>query len=304
MNEFQVLGKGSFGVVLRAKWRQMDVAIKVFQTEQEHAAFLVELRQLSRVEHENIIKLYGASTQPPSIFLVMEYAENGSLYKVLHQMKAHVPYNSGHAISWVLQCAKGVNYLHCMKPKAIIHRDLKSPNLLLVNHGLTLKICDFGTACDKQSVMTNNKGSAAWMAPEVFEGNTYTEKCDIFSWGIILWEVLTRRLPFDEIRGNDLRVLWAIHSGRRPPPILDCPEILENLMNRCWNKDTSVRPTMAEIMETVGKIQPFFPQADTPLVFPDEELNSEDQQTENSSCYQSAKENVTKSEVSVTSNSK
>ena len=76
-----MLGKGSFGVVLRGKWRQMDVAIKVFQTEQEHAAFLVELRQLSRVDHENIIKLYGASTQPPYIFLVMEYAENGSLYK-------------------------------------------------------------------------------------------------------------------------------------------------------------------------------------------------------------------------------
>lgn len=64
----------------------MDVAIKIFQTEQEHAAFLVELRQLSRVEHENIIKLYGASTQPPYIFLVMEYAENGSLYKVKHFM--------------------------------------------------------------------------------------------------------------------------------------------------------------------------------------------------------------------------
>ena len=103
--------------------------------------------------------------------------------------------------------------------------------------------------------MTNNKGSAAWMAPEVFEGNTYTEKCDIFSWGIILWEVLTRRLPFDEIRGNDLRVLWAIHSGRRPPPILDCPEVLESLMNRCWNKDASVRPTMAEIVQTMSFIQ-------------------------------------------------
>jgi mitogen-activated protein kinase kinase kinase 7 len=118
----KILGKGSFGVVLRGRWKEMDVAIKIFQTEQEHAAFVVELRQLSRVEHENIIKLYGASTQPPYIFLVMEYAENGSLYKVLHQMKTIVPYHSGHAISWVLQCAKGVDYLHNMKPKALIHR--------------------------------------------------------------------------------------------------------------------------------------------------------------------------------------
>ena len=96
-----MLGKGSFGVVLRGRWRQMDVAIKVFQTEQEHAAFLVELRQLSRVDHENIIKLYGASTQPPYIFLVMEYAENGSLYKVLHQMKTKVSY---HRFVFVLFC--------------------------------------------------------------------------------------------------------------------------------------------------------------------------------------------------------
>ena len=65
-----------------------------------------------------------------------------------------------------------------------------------------------------------------------FSGNTYTEKCDIFSWGIVLWEVLTRRLPFDEIGGNDLRVLWAIHSGQRPLPIAGCPEQLENLMER------------------------------------------------------------------------
>ena len=66
----------------------------------------------------------------------------------------------------------------------------------------------------------------------MISGNVYTEKCDIFSWGIILWEVLTRRLPFSEIGGNDLRVLWAIHSGKRPPPIVGCPEVLERLMIR------------------------------------------------------------------------
>ncbi len=166
---------------------------------------------------------------------------------------------------------------------------------------MLLKICDFGTACDKQTVMTNNKGSAAWMAPEVFEGNTYTEKCDIFSWGIILWEVLTRRLPFDEIRGNDLRVLWAIHSGKRPPPILDCPELLESLMNQCWKKDASVRPTMGEIVDTMSFMQSFFPPADDPLIFPDEGLDNanvqDDLETLPSSCYESAKENSCKSEV-------
>lgn len=302
----EILGKGSFGVVLHGRWRDTDVAIKVFQTESEHKAFSIELKQLSRVDHPNIIKLFGASTQPPYVFLVMEFAECGSLYRVLHQLKPQVPYHSGHAISWCLQCAKGVEYLHNMKPKPLIHRDLKSPNLLLVRNGVELKICDFGTACDKQTVMTNNKGSAAWMAPEVFEGNTYTEKCDIFSWGIILWEVLTRRLPFDEIRGNDLRVLWAIHSGQRPPPIQDCPEILEDLMTRCWDKDSSVRPTMSEIVEHMNVILRFFPKAEDALVFPETEESAGtdegdlgDLETLPSSSYGSALASIkTRSEVS------
>ncbi|XP_059083816.1 serine/threonine-protein kinase phg2-like [Tigriopus californicus] len=282
IEEGEILGKGSYGLVIRARLRHAhfhgdEVAIKIFQTELERAAFLVELRQLSRVKHPNIINLLGASTQPPNVYLVMEYAECGSLYKVLHQVKPLIQYHSGHALSWVLQCAIGVQYLHNLKPKPLIHRDLKSPNLLLVNRGLTLKICDFGTACDKQTIMTNNKGSAAWMAPEVFEGNTYTEKCDIFSWGIILWEVLTRRLPFDEIGGNDLRVLWAVHNGKRPPPILDCPDLLEDLMERCWDKDTSVRPTIDTVVEEITFVQEFFPSANSdPLTFPDDIQDDDD----------------------------
>lgn len=147
----------------------------------------------------------------------------------------------------------------------VIHRDLKSPNLLLVNQGLTLKICDFGTACDKSTIMTNNKGSAAWMAPEVFEGSTYSEKCDVFSWGIILWEVLARRLPFEEIGGNDLRVLWAIHTDQRPPMISGCPAPVERLMTACWAKDSGVRPSMGEVVSQVAELEPFFPGGTEPI---------------------------------------
>uniref|UniRef100_A0A4W3JDE3 Mitogen-activated protein kinase kinase kinase 7 n=1 Tax=Callorhinchus milii TaxID=7868 RepID=A0A4W3JDE3_CALMI len=261
-----VVGRGAFGVVCKAKWREKDVAIKQIESESERKAFIVELRQLSRVTHPNIVKLYGACLNP--VCLVMEYAEGGSLYNVLHGAEPLPYYTAAHAMSWCLQCAQGVAYLHGMKPKALIHRDLKPPNLLLVAGGTVLKICDFGTACDIQTHMTNNKGSAAWMAPEVFEGSNYSEKCDVFSWGIILWEVITRRKPFDEIGGPAFRIMWAVHNGTRPPLIKNLPKPIESLMTRCWSKDPAQRPSMEEIVRIMMHLMKYFPGAEEPLQYP------------------------------------
>uniref|UniRef100_A0A803VSM5 Mitogen-activated protein kinase kinase kinase 7 n=1 Tax=Ficedula albicollis TaxID=59894 RepID=A0A803VSM5_FICAL len=263
---WKVVGRGAFGVVCKAKWRAKDVAIKQIESESERKAFIVELRQLSRVNHPNIVKLYGACLNP--VCLVMEYAEGGSLYNVLHGAEPLPHYTAAHAMSWCLQCSQGVAYLHSMKPKALIHRDLKPPNLLLVAGGTVLKICDFGTACDIQTHMTNNKGSAAWMAPEVFEGSNYSEKCDVFSWGIILWEVITRRKPFDEIGGPAFRIMWAVHNGTRPPLIKNLPKPIESLMTRCWSKDPSQRPSMEEIVKIMTHLMQYFPGADEPLQYP------------------------------------
>ncbi|XP_053317031.1 mitogen-activated protein kinase kinase kinase 7 isoform X2 [Spea bombifrons] len=262
----EVVGRGTFGVVCKAKWRGKDVAIKQIESESERKAFIVELRQLSRVNHPNIVKLYGACQNP--VCLVMEYAEGGSLYNVLHGAEPLPYYTAAHAMSWCLQCAQGVAYLHSMKPKALIHRDLKPPNLLLVAGGTVLKICDFGTACDIQTHMTNNKGSAAWMAPEVFEGSNYSEKCDVFSWGIILWEVITRRKPFDEIGGPAFRIMWAVHNGTRPPLIKNLPKPIESLMTRCWSKDPPQRPSMEEIVKIMTHLMQYFPGADEALQYP------------------------------------
>ncbi|XP_051908106.1 mitogen-activated protein kinase kinase kinase 7 isoform X1 [Hippocampus zosterae] len=262
----EVVGRGAFGVVCKAKWKGKDVAIKTIESESERKAFIVELRQLSRVNHPNIVKLYGSCSNP--VCLVMEYAEGGSLYNVLHGAEPLPSYSASHAMSWCLQCSQGVAYLHGMKPKALIHRDLKPPNLLLVAGGTVLKICDFGTACDIQTHMTNNKGSAAWMAPEVFEGNKYSEKCDVFSWGIILWEVVTRRKPFDEIGGPAFRIMWAVHNGTRPPLIKNLPKPIENLMTRCWSKDPSQRPSMEEIVKIMTHLMQYFPGSEEPLQTP------------------------------------
>ncbi|XP_069699791.1 mitogen-activated protein kinase kinase kinase 7-like isoform X2 [Periplaneta americana] len=266
IQKIEVVGKGAFGVVWKGMWRDSYVAVKHIDSEAEKKAFAVEVRQLSRVSHPNIVKLYGACTQNP-VCLVMEYAEGGSLYNVLHN-KPLPKYSAGHAMSWALQCAKGVAYLHNMKPKALIHRDLKPPNLLLIMGGKVLKICDFGTACDKKTYMTNNKGSAAWMAPEVFEGSSYTEKCDVFSWGIILWEVLSRRKPFDEIGGSAFRIMWAVHTGERPPLINGCPKPLEQLMTSCWDKNPANRPPMEEVVRIMSLLFPFFSGYDEPVQYP------------------------------------
>ncbi|XP_072314509.1 mitogen-activated protein kinase kinase kinase 7-like isoform X1 [Eucyclogobius newberryi] len=261
-----VVGRGTFGVVFKAVWKGQDVAIKTIESENEKNAFLVELRQLSRVNHPNIVKLYGSCNNP--VCLVMEYAECGSLHNLLHSADHQPHYTAAHAMSWCLQCALGVAYLHAMKPKALIHRDLKPLNLLLVSRGTVLKICDFGTACDIQTYMTNNKGSAAWMAPEVFEGSNYSEKCDVFSWGIILWEALSRKKPFDEVGGSAFCIMWAVHRGTRPPLIKDLPEPLETLMTRCWDKEPSLRPSMEEVRSTMSGLMKYFPGSEEPLKLP------------------------------------
>jgi len=120
-----------------------------------------------------------------------------------------------------------------------------------------------------KTYMTNNKGSAAWMAPEVFEGNNYTEKCDVFSFGIILWEMVTRRKPYEDMSGfNAFRIMWAVHNGTRPPLIAGIPKPIEDLMTSCWDKEPSKRPSFTRIVKILQHLFQFFPGADTCLVFP------------------------------------
>lgn len=186
-----------------------------------------------------------------------------------------IPFSIGRTLK--LSLPQGVAYLHDMTPKPMIHRDLKPPNLLLVKCGTVLKICDFGTVTDKSTRMTNNKGSAAWMAPEVFEGSTYTEKCDVFSWGIILWEVIAREQPFRSIE-NSYAIMWRVHQGTRPPPIEDCPRPISQLMTSCWNQNPTKRPSMQEVVDTMNALCKFFPGENEPIVYPDEPDDEEDEE--------------------------
>ncbi|XP_037028070.1 mitogen-activated protein kinase kinase kinase 7 [Bradysia coprophila] len=288
IRQLEVVGKGSFGTVYKAVWREKYVAVKYIEQESERNAFTIEVRQLSRVAHPNIVALFGACTKRPHVCLVMEYAEGGSLYNVLH-CNPKPYYTAAHAMSWARQCAEGVAYLHAMRPKPLIHRDLKPPNLLLINGGRMLKICDFGTVTDKATLMTNNKGSAAWMAPEVFEGYTYTEKCDVFSWGIILWEVLSREQPFKDIEFT-FSIMWSVHKGQRPPLIEGCPKPIEILMTTCWDPSPAARPSMEFVVNQMNELCRFFPGADQVLEYADysdSEYYEEDDLDSSQSLYDS-----------------
>ncbi|XP_065649160.1 mitogen-activated protein kinase kinase kinase 7 isoform X3 [Hydra vulgaris] len=195
----------------------------------------------------------------------MELAECGSLHALLHPPLGNktIHYTLAHALSWSLQCAKAVEYLHNIKPMPIIHRDLKPLNMLLKQSGTVLKICDFGTACHPHSEMTANKGSASWMAPQVITGEKYSEKCDVYSFGIILWQMLTRKKPFER---DPYNIMWNVSRGLRPYPIKGIPSCLEVLIQRCWQNEEKDRPTFVDIVKFLHKANSYVSGGTLPLM--------------------------------------
>ena len=270
-----VVGRGTFGVVRKAMYRGEAVAVKHFsQSDQERESFHNEMEALRKVSHENIVKLIGYGDGSDGLMIVMEFAECGNLYDLLHN-DLSIEYSLSHALSWCYQSAKALSYLHRQTP-ALVHRDFKPPNLLLMDSCRLVKVCDFGIACDVHTHMTSNRGTTYWMAPEVFKSEPYTEQCDTFSFAITVWEIMARKKPFN---GKDFptqyAVLWAVAMGTRPPLLTGCPEVLEMLLARCWHQDASLRPAMSaveSIFERLVKIvtedQPL-----TPIVIPDKTMN-------------------------------
>lgn len=266
LNFYEEIGRGAYGTVQRAVWEDREVAVKIIDIGCGVREYQDEVQQLSNVTHDNIIQLFGTSMYKQKVYIIMEYADCGSLYNLLHpsEEEGMVWYNAGHVVRWSLQCAKAVEYLHSLQPK-VIHRDLKPPNMLLTQYGKVIKICDFGTATQIKTEMTSNKGSAAWMAPEVFEGKHYSEKCDVYSFGIVLWEMLSRKKPFDEIGPPAFRILWAVYNGTRPPPLKNIPQSLMNLMENCWAKEQIKRPSFSDIVKYLSILDGLAQGADEPL---------------------------------------
>ncbi|KAH1060691.1 hypothetical protein GLYMA_02G165800v4 [Glycine max] len=198
------IGTGSFGTVLRADWRGSDVAVKILKVQGfdpgRFEEFLKEVSLMKRLRHPNIVLLMGAVIQPPKLSIVTEYLSRGSLYELLHMPNVGSSLSEKRRLSMAYDVASGMNYLHQMRPP-IVHRDLKSPNLL-VDDSYTVKVCDFGLSRTKANTFLSSKtaaGTPEWMAPEVIRGELSSEKCDVFSFGVILWELVTLQQPWRQL---------------------------------------------------------------------------------------------------------
>ncbi|PWA38639.1 hypothetical protein CTI12_AA552930 [Artemisia annua] len=227
------VGIGFFGEVFRGIWNGTEVAIKVF-LEQDLTAenmedFCNEISILSRLRHPNVILFLGACTRPPRLSMVTEYMEMGSLYYLIHLSGQKKKLTWRRRLKMLRDICRGLMCIHRMK---IAHRDIKSANCL-VNRHWTVKICDFGLSrmmTESPMKETSSAGTPEWMAPELIRNEPFTEKCDIFSLGVIMWELCTLSRPWEGLPPD--RVVYSVaNEGSR----LDIPEgPLSRLIADCW----------------------------------------------------------------------
>ncbi|XVF58590.1 hypothetical protein PTKIN_Ptkin07bG0078400 [Pterospermum kingtungense] len=240
------VGIGFFGEVFRGVWNGTDVAIKVF-LEQDLTAenmedFCNEISILSRLRHPNVILFLGACTRPPRLSMITEYMEMGSLYFLIRLSGQKKRLSWRRRLKMLRDICRGLMCIHRMK---IVHRDLKSANCL-VNKHWTVKICDFGLSRIMTSRPMRDSASAGtpeWMAPELIRNEPFTEKCDIFSLGVIMWELYTLNRPWEGVPPE--RVVYAVaNEGSR----LEIPEgPIGRLISDCW-AEPEERPSCEDIL--------------------------------------------------------
>ncbi|KAG7960886.1 hypothetical protein I3843_10G149600 [Carya illinoinensis] len=272
----EVIARGTFSAVHRGIYGGQDVAVKVLEwrsaqgTEAEiallrNAAFKQEVSVWHKLEHPNVVKLIGATmagtnfkTQaaervgmPSSAdCIIIEYLPRGTLKSYLiKNRKRKLAFKK--VIGLALDLARGLKYLHSRK---IVHRDVKTENVLLdKNH--SLKLTDFGNACIQDSIPDEigRTGTLGYMAPEVFENKPYSRKCDVYSFGICLWEMYCCDMPFPN-RFSEL-TSPAVYKILRPEIPSCCPSSFAKIITQCWDADPKKRPEMKEVVTMLEAIQ-------------------------------------------------
>ncbi|XP_070785672.1 mitogen-activated protein kinase kinase kinase 11 [Enoplosus armatus] len=260
----EVIGVGGFGKVYRGTWRGRLVAVKAARQDPDEDISVTaqnvrqEARLFAMLTHPNIIALKGVCLQEPNLCLIMEYASGGALSRALagRRIPPHV------LVNWAVQIARGMLYLHSEAIVPVIHRDLKSNNILLAQpienecmEGLTLKITDFGLAREwHKTTKMSTAGTYAWMAPEVIKSSTFSKGSDVWSYGVLLWELLTGEAPYKGIDG--LAVAYGVAVNKLTLPIPStCPEPFAQLMAECWDQDPHRRPNFSSILAQLTALE-------------------------------------------------
>jgi len=273
INLLDMIGTGCTAEVYRGTLHGMEVAVKQMDWDKsvmgakEQRAFDRELAIMPRISHENLVRFIGVATLQRPLRIITEFCAGGCCFELLHNCDEI-------ELEWVqlhkmcLDVAQAMDYLHKFNP-LIIHRDLKSLNLLLARPVLSgrdvplVKVSDFGLsrmtgqAAGKvpDGKMTALAGTCHWMAPEVFMGLEYDEKVDVYSYAMVVFEIICREIPFEDSEAVTIGTL--ITRGERPdmeavPP--DCPEKLRDLMVQCWAHDPKKRPPFDTVVATLREI--------------------------------------------------
>eukprot|EP00102_Acyrthosiphon_pisum_P018541 XP_016655751.1 PREDICTED: mitogen-activated protein kinase kinase kinase 10 isoform X3 [Acyrthosiphon pisum] len=259
----EVIGVGGFGKVYRGYWNNKEVAVKAARQDPDEdiSETVKNVKQEANLfwllDNENIVSMLGVCLQIPNLCLIMEYARGGSLNRVLMGRKIRPDV----LVDWAIQIARGMNYLHNGAPISLIHRDLKSSNVLLnetiENNDLqfkTLKITDFGLAREVyKTTRMSAAGTYAWMAPEVIKKSIFSKASDVWSYGVLLWELLTGEMPYKGI--DVLAVAYGVAVNKLTLPIPStCPQPFRELMEACWHSDSHMRPSFEDILTSLDDI--------------------------------------------------
>ncbi|KAI8001026.1 Serine/threonine/tyrosine-protein kinase HT1 [Camellia lanceoleosa] len=248
---------GAHSRIYRGIYKQRAVAVKMVRIPSHREETKVLLEQqfksevalLSRLYHPNIVQFIAASKKPPVYCIITEYMSQGTLRMFLNKKQ---PYSlsTETILRLALDISRGMEYLHS---QGVIHRDLKSNNLLL-NDEMQVKVADFGTSCLETQCRESegNMGTYRWMAPEMIKEKPYTRKVDVYSFGIVLWELTTTLLPFQGM--TPVQAAFAVaQKNQRPPLPASCQPILAHLIKRCWAANPSKRPDFSHIVSTLEK---------------------------------------------------
>ncbi|GLU08907.1 hypothetical protein SLE2022_257910 [Rubroshorea leprosula] len=294
-----VIAHGTYGTVYRGTYDNQDVAVKLLdwgedgmataaETAALRASFQQEVAVWHKLDHPNVTKFVGASMGTSNLKIpskdsadgqnslpsraccvVVEYLPGGTLKQYLiKNRRKKLAFKV--VIQLALDLSRGLSYLHSKK---IVHRDVKTENMLLDSQR-TLKIADFGVArveAQNPKDMTGETGTLGYMAPEVLDGKPYNRRCDVYSFGICLWEIYCCDMPYPDLSFADVSSA-VVRQNLRPEIPRCCPSSLASIMRKCWDANADKRPEMDEVVRMLEAIDTskgggMIPEDQTPTCF-------------------------------------